>query len=619
LRPAGASRTVLGGGPYHGDAEAGLGESEPGETGRWSSSAASFFGYNVPTEKESLVTPIQPPNGRVIAYVVGLENYVGTGKIKPVDFAKRDAQAFAEALRIAFPGREIDVTTRIDDEATLSVLSNELPFAISGLQEDDLFVFYFAGHGLYGDGGNRLTAYDSYSVNLTGTTWLVRKLLTDPLDRSPCRRALMFIDACAEKLEAPGRSVVRPIDPEEIEALVAARFHAVFMSCEPNQISYGSARLEHGIWTHFLLRALRGEAVEALGPGRLLTGDGLREYLRRQVPVLAAEEVPGRVQRPYALIGSSGNFAITEVPEDVAWPQRPAAKPPRTKDLVAIGPKIVAVGEMLGSDGSLWKIVIDDFVIGNWNDLANFVDDFENIDIRRRYVLMNARGEGRMISGRPAWKKNDNVGIKFTCNVSPPAERISVERLPSSWAISPKTGDVFAEGGAIARTSGAASLPQMLQSSMSFVRGESIWDLDAGAEFSDYLAGFRDSPWLSRLFMIETIRLASIPRKSVLGKDDKPSTPLLCVDRVREIELLDCNPKDRHVRVRLELDLHDVGPWSGEVAVLVMDEEPLRERRATVAASNRLIQPTLLVPQPVEPIPVALPSAVLRGIQRSKP
>jgi hypothetical protein len=399
-------------------------------------------------------------------------------------------------------------------------------------------------------------------------------------------------------------------------ALLTARFHAVFMSCEPNQSSYGSAQLEHGIWTHFLLRALRGEAIEALGPGRLLTGDGLRDYLRRQVPVFAAKEIPGRVQRPYALIGSSGNFVIAEVPEGSIPFAHTVPKPPRSKDLIAIGPKVVAIGEMLGSDGTLWKVAIDDFLIGAWNDLANFVDDFENVDIARRYVLVNARGDGRMIAGQPAWRKHDNGRIEFTCDVAPPTERISVERLPGMIAVSPETGDVFAERGAIARTSGAASLPQMLQSTLSFVRGESFWDLDAGAEFSDYLASFRDSPWLPHLFMLETIRLAAIARKSALVKEDKPSTPLRCVDRVRELELLDRIPQDRRVKVRLALDLHGAGRWSGEVAVFVLDEEPLRERRATIAVSSRLIQPTLVVQQPVEPIAVALPPSVLRGIQK---
>jgi hypothetical protein len=566
-----------------------------------------------------LVTPILPPNGRVIAYVVGLESYVRTSGIKAVDYARRDVEAFAEVLQVAFPGRTVEVMMRIDEEATLTSLRNELPYNIASLHEDDLFVFYYAGHGFYGEGGNRLTAYDSNAVNLEETTWLLRELLTDPLARSPCKRALVFIDACAKKLEAPGRSIVRPIDRKELDALATARFHAVFLSCEAGQTSYGSAELQHGIWTHFLLKALRGEAIEALGTGRMLTGAGLQDYLRREVSAFAAKEEPGRVQQPYALIGSSGTFAIRIVPE--GWvPPTETSRPnvPHAKDLVAIGPNVVAVGEMLGSNGSLWTIGIDQFVIGDWRALAGFVDDFDNVGPRHRYILLNALGEGRAIAGRPAWKKNGTGAIDFFCDVAPPAGRIVVDQLPSMMAISPATGDVFAERGAIARTSGQASLQQMLRSVMSLVRGESYWDLDEGAQFSDYLASFTESPWLERLFKLEAIRLASVARIPALSKDDKPTTPLRCVDRVRDLVLLDRTPRDRRVRVALELDLHGGGTWSGEVSVLILDEEALRDRRATMAAQNRIIQPALLVPEPVEARPVTLPPGALRSIQKPK-
>jgi hypothetical protein len=36
------------------------------------------------------VTPILPPNGRVVAYVVGLENYGKVGGIETVEYARRD-------------------------------------------------------------------------------------------------------------------------------------------------------------------------------------------------------------------------------------------------------------------------------------------------------------------------------------------------------------------------------------------------------------------------------------------------------------------------------------------------------------------------------------------------
>jgi hypothetical protein len=96
-------------------------------------------------------------------------------------------------------------------------------------------------------------------------------------------------------------------------------------------------------------------------------------------------------------LGGSGSFAIREVPEcrdlRVTNPRRPPEK-----DLIGIGPAVVAVGELLGSGGSLWTIEIDDFVIGDWRALSNFVDGFDNSAGRHRYVLVNAMEEGRAIA-----------------------------------------------------------------------------------------------------------------------------------------------------------------------------------------------------------------------------
>jgi hypothetical protein len=400
------------------------------------------------------------------------------------------------------------------------------------------------------------------------------------LEGSACRRALVFIDACAEKLEVPGRSVVTPFDAEEFAKFAAAAsFHAVFMSCGPGEKSFPSVALEHGIWTHFLLMALGGEAEGALGPERYLTGNGLQDYLRRAVPAFLADERHSGTQRPYARIGGSGSFAIREVPEkqeSSETSRRPTR--PRERDLIAIGPGVVAVGEGLGADGSVWTIEIDDFVIGDWLALSKFVDGFDNIAGRHRYVLVNAMGEGRSIAGAPSWKKTETGKISFVCNVAPPAERISAHRLPSRMAESPVDGDVFVERGSIARTSGLASLPQALKNTMSLVLGEAFLDPDEGAVFSDYYIGFRNSPWLRRLFMLEVIRLSSVARQSVTAKHE--TTPLLCVDRVRDLELLDPYPKDRRLRIRLELEISEVGTWSGDVPVLVLDEEAIRKCRA---------------------------------------
>jgi Caspase domain len=557
------------------------------------------------------VTSILSPGGRILAYVVGLEKYGRHTGIGSVDYARNDAEAFENALQSAFPGRTIESELRTDEEATLSTLRYELPQTIAGLREDDLFVFYYAGHGFFGAGGNRLTAFDSNVKNLEGTTWLLSELLTGPLSQSPCRRALIFVDACAEKLSVPRRSVVTPLGEAEFAQFVTqASYHAVFLSCEPGQKSFPSVEFEHGIWTHYLLTALRGEAEEALGPKRYLTGTGLQDYLRKVVPARAKAENHGSPQHPWAMIGGSGSFAIREVPvgQGDAGQITHRPKVSKGKDLIAIGPNVVAVGDILGADGNEWAIELDEFIVGDWLALSRFVDGFDGIADRHRYILINAMGEGRSIAAPPSWKKAENGKLNFACKVSPPAPRMNAHQLPSTMEESPE-GDVFARNGSIARTSGLASLPQVLKSTMSLIRGEAVIDLDEGAIFSDYYASFRNSPWLGRLFKLEAIRLASIARQPAMGKSE--TTPLLCVDLVHGIKLLDEAPQNRRMRVRLDLKISGLGGWSDEIRILIVDEEELHECRARAAASHRLFQPTVNLGK-VEPIPASLHPAILR-------
>ena len=66
--------------------------------------------------------------------------------------------------------------------------------------------------------------------------------------------------------------------------LSSATYSAVFLSCKPGQKSYPSQEYGHGVWTYFLLKALRGEADEALGAGRFITATSLQDYLATVVP-----------------------------------------------------------------------------------------------------------------------------------------------------------------------------------------------------------------------------------------------------------------------------------------------------------------------------------------------
>lgn len=275
-------------------------------------------------------TAAEPAFTKVTAFVVALENYrkPSTGASLPtVDFAHADADAFARTISRIFsdlPNDSVSVQLLKDADASLTGLRDELGYTIRNLADDELFIFYYAGHGFHGAGGNRLSTYDTNRTNIEDTSLLMRDDLLDPLADSVCRQALVFVDACAERFSGvvKSRDVISNLDADEVrEFLDSAWYLGVFLSCSPGEKSYPSSKLKHGIWTYFLLEALEGQAPAALTSDRWLTDYGLRDYLRQEVPRYVTREMQVRgSQTPQAIISGSNSFRIHHVLRPPAVP-----------------------------------------------------------------------------------------------------------------------------------------------------------------------------------------------------------------------------------------------------------------------------------------------------------
>lgn len=267
---------------------------------------------------------------RVTAVIIALEHYrrpTSGDALPEVEYAHADADAFAAVIAEIFkdlPSEDVDIKVIKDKDASLTALRDEVGYAIRGLGADDLFIFYYAGHGFHGAGGNRLSAYDTNRTNVEGTSFRMRDDLLEPLANSECRQALIFVDACAEKFRdvVSSRDVISNLDPDEVEEFLDSGWYCgVFLSCSPGEKSYPAAKLGHGVWTHFLLEAMSGRADEALTRDRWLTDTGLRDYLRREVPRFMTHETSIRgSQTPQAIISASNTFRIRHVARPPAVP-----------------------------------------------------------------------------------------------------------------------------------------------------------------------------------------------------------------------------------------------------------------------------------------------------------
>jgi len=267
---------------------------------------------------------------RVVAVIVGLESYrkpTNGDALPPVAYAHADADAVGDALREIFkdmPAEDVIIEVMTDSDASLTAVNDHLAWTIRNLSADDLFVFYYAGHGFHGAGGNRLSTYDTNRLNIANTTLSMRDALLEPLAESACEKALVFIDACAEYFRnvVQSRDVIANLDAREMDEFLDSGWYlGAFLSCSPGEKSYPSNKLGHGIWTHFLLEAMEGRAPEALTRERWLTGEGLQNYLRQEVPRYITREMTIRAtQTPQAILSASNSFRIRYVPPSAAVP-----------------------------------------------------------------------------------------------------------------------------------------------------------------------------------------------------------------------------------------------------------------------------------------------------------
>jgi transcriptional regulator with XRE-family HTH domain len=270
-------------------------------------------------------------------------------------------------------------------------------------------------------------------------------------------------------------------------------------------------------------------------------------------------------------------------------PPRPQASPENHAatetgdDLIALGPDIVAAGELVTVGSAEWVVRIKKFVIGDIGALVTLIDRFRASPPNDRYVLVNALGDGRSLADAPTLTTSGDAH-SVHCPVAPSFPRKDVRHL-NMTATSPETNDLFIENGSIARVSGAAALPQSVRQCLSMHRGESPFNPDYGARLAEYFHRFRETPYLAALFKLEVIRQAAIPYAN--GMTGGSETPLHCVERVLSVEPLSDTAEKGRLPVHVAFDVNGAGRWEQDVSLSMPGAatlEKIRERGKVHAA-----------------------------------
>ena len=218
--------------------------------------------------------------GHSYLLVLGVENY-HEGVLAKVAHAEKDASEFVESF-IALGYDKDDCILLINDRATKTAILNNLSKIVARTTENDRILFYFAGHGFSVNGVNMLAPVDASMDSLETTCISVREILQH-IQRSNSRRNILFLDSCHsgfQQLENV-RDGDGAFNSENLEyEFRDVEYCTGFASCMANQKSYSDSNIKNGVWSHFLIKALRGNGDESLYTNGYLMSDKLQTYLR---------------------------------------------------------------------------------------------------------------------------------------------------------------------------------------------------------------------------------------------------------------------------------------------------------------------------------------------------
>lgn len=194
----------------------------------------------------------QKSNLKVWAVVIGIANYNHMPALRYTDDDAYRMFAFFKSPE----GGALDhdqIRILIDEDATKANIIATMQHVFSQAGPNDLIVLYFSGHGL--KGSFLPIDYDGYNNKL------LHEEINRILDKSPAKYKLCIADACHSGSLLAMRGDVKNVLEDYYSSLAkAAPGTALIMSSKSEETSLESNNLRQGVFSHFLIRGLEGEA-----------------------------------------------------------------------------------------------------------------------------------------------------------------------------------------------------------------------------------------------------------------------------------------------------------------------------------------------------------------------
>ena len=248
--------------------------------------------------EKTILVHLDKKKGEVWAAVIGINNYKNLPSLK---YSVNDAREFYRYLLEMNKIPKENIWLLLDEEATLdkirSVLGTHLRRKAG---KDDMVIIYLAGHGA--------TERDSASLDGDGLEKYILPHNADPKDlyssaipmnevarifqRITADRLVFISDTCYSGASG-GRTVAMVgaranLSGGFLDRLSHGKGRVILTASDANEVSIEKDELSHGVFTYYLLEALRGKGD--LDGNGIITFDEVYRYVSLNVPQATGQE-----------------------------------------------------------------------------------------------------------------------------------------------------------------------------------------------------------------------------------------------------------------------------------------------------------------------------------------
>lgn len=192
--------------------------------------------------------------GKNLGIVIGTDEY-SDSKIPNLRFAEKDAKEIRDILLNPDICGFDEVVECINKTRTQTFC--ELDQLLKKAESKDLFLIYFSGHGEPDSQHDLCLLFNNTRMDCLLPTSLNYSMIRKSIDASNCKKVVVILDCCYS-----GAASIKGNNLKEILARSSGSGTVLLSASSEFGVAKEDEKLEHGVFTHYLIEGLRSGSVE---------------------------------------------------------------------------------------------------------------------------------------------------------------------------------------------------------------------------------------------------------------------------------------------------------------------------------------------------------------------